>query len=344
MLSKGQRQAAGTKALLAVGGLAAAVVLALVGSGLFDELVAAPARPVATIDDVEVSAETYRRYTAFRRFELEGRLEADESVPGLRGGEPSPALVELQSLAFGAATELVNDEFIRREAEIQGFAASAADLEAELNRYFAEAGDTAPPRPGDGSDSTPAEDLSRQLDSLSNRTGLSRSEIEPFLGARIRERWLVNALTADLGSAPAHFLASQILAPTEEARDEVTERLAAGEAFEEVARDASVDFNSRDQGGALGWVPRGLFSKEWDEAALTLPKGEVGAPVQTSEGWYFIRVDERLVSRPLDAGMKERLQAAALRRWLQAAMSEADVQYILNAEIIEWARRRTPGG
>ena len=75
------------------------------------------------------------------------------------------------------------------------------------------------------------------------------------------------------------------------------EQLAAGASFEDLARKYSGDPGSAPRGGYLGWNPRGTFSEAFDEAAWTLPIGEISDVVQTNFGFHLIQVLDRKIAR-----------------------------------------------
>jgi peptidyl-prolyl cis-trans isomerase D len=71
------------------------------------------------------------------------------------------------------------------------------------------------------------------------------------------------------------------------------DRIAKGEKFEDVAREASDDSVSGTDGGSLGRGGRGRFVPEFEDALYNLRQGELSQPVSTQFGLHLIRVDER---------------------------------------------------
>ena len=68
------------------------------------------------------------------------------------------------------------------------------------------------------------------------------------------------------------------------------DRLAAGESFEDLARESSDDPGSATGGGALGFIERGMMVPEFEEAAFALEPEQVSDPVRSSYGWHLIKV------------------------------------------------------
>lgn len=65
------------------------------------------------------------------------------------------------------------------------------------------------------------------------------------------------------------------------------------ELWNKVAKEKSADTGSADSGGELGFVGKGQFVKEFEEAANKLAIGEVSEPVKSSFGYHVIQVQER---------------------------------------------------
>lgn len=78
---------------------------------------------------------------------------------------------------------------------------------------------------------------------------------------------------------------------------ELRARIVAGEAFEDVAREASEDPGSAASGGDLGYGGRGIWVPAFEEAAFSLPVGELSEPVRSTFGFHLIQVADVRESR-----------------------------------------------
>lgn len=79
------------------------------------------------------------------------------------------------------------------------------------------------------------------------------------------------------------------------AKEKITDlhqKLQAGADFESLAKNNSEDTGSRDSGGDLGWVGRGVMVPEFEDILFALPEGKVSDPVKTPFGWHLILVEE----------------------------------------------------
>src|SRR2546430_694011 len=63
--------------------------------------------------------------------------------------------------------------------------------------------------------------------------------------------------------------------------------------WNQLAKDKSNDPGSADSGGELGWVGKGQFVKEFEDAARALKIGEVSDPIKSDFGYHIIQVEER---------------------------------------------------
>lgn len=95
------------------------------------------------------------------------------------------------------------------------------------------------------------------------------------------------------------FHARHILVDDEPTADKVLADLAGGASFADLAVQYSNDTGSAEQGGDLGWTPRGDFVPEFEEAAFS---AELNTPikVQSQFGWHVIEVLERELNRPFE--------------------------------------------
>jgi peptidyl-prolyl cis-trans isomerase C len=85
--------------------------------------------------------------------------------------------------------------------------------------------------------------------------------------------------------------ARHIVVATEEEAKEALREVQGGKDFAKVASERNIDA-SRKTGGELGWVPRGVMVKPFDEALFSLSAGEVSPIVKTNFGFHIIKVEE----------------------------------------------------
>jgi len=75
--------------------------------------------------------------------------------------------------------------------------------------------------------------------------------------------------------------------------NDIRKQLAAGGDFAELAKKESDDTGSGATGGSLGDFARGVMVPPFDQAAFSLPIGEVSDPVRTQFGYHIIQIQSR---------------------------------------------------
>ena len=76
----------------------------------------------------------------------------------------------------------------------------------------------------------------------------------------------------------------------EQKAKQIYQELLQGADFAEMARKHSDDPGSREHGGKMGYMSRGVLVPEYEEAALKLSEGEFTEPVRTDFGYHIIQL------------------------------------------------------
>jgi hypothetical protein len=163
-------------------------------------------------------------------------------------------------------------------------------------------------------------------------SGLTEESIRPLMSDSL----LAEALIERHGgpSTAEHVHASHILVETEEIGQEVLDRLDEGDDFAELAAEYSTDPGSKDQGGDLGWFPRGMMVPEFEEAAFSLEAGEISDLVQTDFGYHIIQVHES-EERELDPTVFAELQQQRFQTWFEDQQAGKDIERLYTFEASE---------
>ena len=75
--------------------------------------------------------------------------------------------------------------------------------------------------------------------------------------------------------------------------DKVIEELKKGADFKELAKNQSDDESSRETGGDLDYIYKGIFDASFDEAAEKLNPGEISEKIKTKFGFHVIQLIEK---------------------------------------------------
>jgi peptidyl-prolyl cis-trans isomerase C len=121
---------------------------------------------------------------------------------------------------------------------------------------------------------------------------------------------------------PEEFRASHILVPDEKTAQEALKRLRAGEPFQEVARQLSVD-PTRTQGGDIGFFKAGDVIPEFEAACRALEPGKISDVVKTHLGYHVILLTERRAEgRKSLEEAKDEIRAILVRRKQEQQLEE----------------------
>lgn len=74
--------------------------------------------------------------------------------------------------------------------------------------------------------------------------------------------------------------------------EELADKARGGADFAELATGNSTDTGSREQGGDLGWVRKGMMVPAFEDALFAMEPGATVGPIETEFGWHVIKLDE----------------------------------------------------
>ena len=104
--------------------------------------------------------------------------------------------------------------------------------------------------------------------------------------------------------------------------------------FDKLAKASSKDTGSKEQGGALGWIPVGniptTFVKPFGDALMNLTKGQISDPVQSQFGWHIIKLED---VRDLKMPSFEEVKPQLAQRMQQQAVQNMIIELRAKAKI-----------
>lgn len=175
---------------------------------------------------------------------------------------------------------------------------------------------------------------------LLDESGLTEERVRELVRQQLLREQLQTAFGDEVPTSQEQVRARHILLPDEAQAKQALARLEAGEDFATVAKEVSTDPGSKDKGGDLGWFPRGLMNKEFEDAAFALQPGQRSGIVQSPNGYHIIEVLERDPNRPVEASTLEQLKSKAFSTWLADQRASPDVKLELTAARRDWALRQ----
>lgn len=124
--------------------------------------------------------------------------------------------------------------------------------------------------------------------------------------------------------------AQHILVETEDEANDVLKRLEAGEEFDALAKELSLDSTGQN-GGLLTPFKSGTMVAEFEEAVKSVANGElVDHPVQSKYGYHIIRVINNGEKKPYEEVKEEVRQA-----YLESQYNNSAVAYSIVGKLVE---------
>jgi len=227
---------------------------------------------------------------------------------------------------------LTNEQLIRIEAPRYVTEVTPEDIDQELRRIAR------------GESETISEvEFKEWYRQVLNENDLSDSEYKEIVATSLLAARLQEYLGERMSTVAEQVHLHAILLETYEDAEQIRARWEAGEDFADLAREVSLDGVSGEEGGDLGWLPRGILVSGFDEVAFSLNIGDVSEPLayisdyQSEEIFYYLlMVSEKAAARELDEESLQILKAQALDVWLLAEIKFHEVEWDFNSEIYAW--------
>jgi foldase protein PrsA len=157
-------------------------------------------------------------------------------------------------------------------------------------------------------------------------TGQTRDDYKEMLRQAMISQRVMEAVSSEAGQEAEQVHARHILVDNEETAQQLQAMLQEGADFAALAREYSQDAATKDNGGDLGWFPRGLVAAEFESAAFALQPGQVSGVVQLGEGYHILQVVEREAARPLTPEQQLDLKLAMFDEWLTGQKASAVIE------------------
>ncbi len=165
------------------------------------------------------------------------------------------------------------------------------------------------------------------LVNFNDSIGFDENDLRDIIRKQLYYQKLQESMRAELSgeSTEEQVWAKHILVADQATAELVLERLAAGEAWHDLAAELSTDTSNKDRGGDLGWFGRGMMVAEFEDAAFSLEIGEVSDPVETNFGFHIIQLIGR-EERPLSNEELEQRHQQAFFEWLQGIRDDSEIE------------------
>lgn len=255
-------------------------------------------QPAARVNGVVIPLVIYERQAAQAQTALAQQgvdpnsAQGKEAVKGLRA----------QVLA-----QLIDDTLVEQAAAKQNIEPSDDEINQRVRQVIEDAGGQA------------------KFDAYLGTNQLTLDDLCQQIRANVFSEAMMTRVTQTLPTQVEQAHVAHILfAKKQDAEDALT-KLKAGADFGALAKQVSQDEATRDNGGDLGWFPRGVMPPEFEQAAFALQPGEISGIVSTQLGLHIIKVLARDAKRALTPELLQNQRLAAFNTWLEELRAQAKI-------------------
>lgn len=220
--------------------------------------------------------------------EIKKRFGRDEMGKTLTDAEAEVAFgkqLKQEGLSFAQFRERLSKQIMARKVLDQEVKAKLkAPDEKDVRAYF----DKIRNYIAKGSTAAPA--------GLDDEAAAAFREIAQQVKAMSSERVRVSRILVKFSPGASEIEKKRALATA----GALKKKLDGGADFAEVARTESEDPESAAQGGDIGFVVRGMAPPVFENAAFSMPVGDISQPIETEFGYHIIRVQEKRANEAPD--------------------------------------------
>ncbi len=310
---------------------------------------------VQTVNDIPFTVDQYVESAKFYRFNLIQQYnyyvtiyrmygmaiddEFNQQFADILGENGAEKIREI--VLANAAHQVI----VAAEAEKAGLSVSDEEVETRLKDIFGYGADADVEQPDPAAAAEDGETSLDTLDTLGSE-GIStepeinkelefRNKVDEYFSAFVKGAFTVDFFKGDLRALileeklreyvlnqsdevyeQEEVKARHILVKTKEEATAILEKLAAGESWETLAAENSLDTGNKDNSGDLGWFSKGMMVLPFEEAAFALEPGEISDPVKTDFGYHIIALDGKEL-RPMEGTALEEAQTAVYEAWFE---------------------------
>jgi parvulin-like peptidyl-prolyl isomerase len=118
--------------------------------------------------------------------------------------------------------------------------------------------------------------------------------------------------------------------------EDILAKAKAGADFAELAKQYTEDTGSKDSGGLYSDFPRGRMVKPFEDAAFSVPVGEISGVVETTYGYHILKVIDRKketrtfeeVRPELESKLKKTQQGTVVQDYVKQLKDKAKFKLI----------------
>lgn len=252
---------------------------------------------IATVNGQPIGMETFQRELA--------RFEAGQASLGWQVADQAAYKQQVLDM-------LIDNELIRQMAVKQGISVSDETVDAEINAMIQQQGQ-------------------EYFDAWLSSNYYDLSEFREEIRLGLIANQLRAPVIASVPSVTEQVHARHILVNTQAEAEQILARLQAGEDFAALAAAYSRDNTTKNNGGDLGWFPRGgLLVPEVEDATFGTSPGQPAVVVISAWGAHVVQTLETDPARQVEPETHDWLVRKTIEQWLSGLRVGADIQQFVS--------------
>ncbi len=244
-------------------------------------------------------------------FNAQVRIVQDSMVAQGVDPKTEDGKATIEQMRADILSQMIDIELMRQAALKEGIAVTEADVNTRMGEIKTDAG-------GDAAFKKSLVDA--KLTEAEFRTLIVRDQL-------IYER-LYDKVAKALPQTAEQVRARHILVDTEKSATDILARLKKGEDFAALAKQLSIDTQSKDSGGDLGFFPRGVMDPAFEDAAFKLKLNEAGV-AKTDYGYHVVQVLEKDPNRAVGPEILQALGDQAINTYMETLRTQAKIERLV---------------
>jgi parvulin-like peptidyl-prolyl isomerase len=174
------------------------------------------------------------------------------------------------------------------------------------------------------------------------RTGLSEKDYRQMVEASVLSDKLQEKFLAKVPKTAESVHYRQIVVSDQATADDIKKQIEAGGDFAALAAKNSLDTSTKDKGGDVGWVPRGVLTPSTEELLFALEPGATTIIPYGNTAVLVIQVLKKDDNHPVADDMKDSLAASLLSDWINekkqslSIVNNVDITGNYDPDKVQW--------
>lgn len=227
--------------------------------------------------------------------------QLDDSVSTMLNdsGTSGQASSNVSATRRSVLTRMIRDALVVAGAKVKGVSVSEGEVQSQLSAALQ----------GEGGSQT-------QLNAVAAQQGIAAGDLHDYIYYALLEGKIADALTKNVTVQEVD--AAHILVKDKATADKILAQVQADPStFGALAKQYSTDTGSADNGGDLGYAPKGAYVEPFDTEVNTKPVGSI-FEVQTQYGYHVVHIIDRktVPVSQLDQNQAQQIQGQAFNTFL----------------------------